>query len=621
MENVTLSFRGLEPRESTSWNYGARVEASEALEEQFTLAHRTYNQMVEVTRHALAALTDWFCEKDPEIARLGAAIERLSAQWSEAKARDARDELEQIAAERRFLRKDWYERCFAVRKDNRSEVNALIRQWVGLTKESRLYAVRTEAVKAGLYWASATAVMTAVQQAWDKQFPRLRPVAFSKRAEKTRETLVVQFTEAGGVPMSTLHSKHGGLWIEPPGDGLLTAWANGRRPARPDRYLRFRMRIGGRGREGVYVEGSVQMVRPVPEGARVMMARLVRERVATKYRHQLQLVLRLAEPLSIPTETKEPRVALDLGWYYEAGLGRRVIAYTGGDNEDAVEQIYLPPGIDEAFDRVDDMNSRRSLARDDVAITLRCCQWDDAPAPLAETLAAINKAPVAHVAQARLARLVWQWRNEHSDYRPDVLAELWSWRRWDKKLYEASAHLRRRTAGQRKKFYEHWARYFASRYTTIVVVRPALREAAVIKNEASGEHTALTARARQGRVRAALYDFLNAVATKAAETGSVVIEVSGRTTTECSACGAIMAVPEENPATRTLVCHACGVSHDREANSAVLAYRVPDDDGAVTQSLEHAQEQADRARERRERRRQAMREGRWKGKQSAGGGD
>lgn len=612
MTDFSMTFRGLEPRESTSWAYGARVDNSEPLEEQFWLAHQTYNKMVETARAGLAEIIQWFGGKDPGITRLTAEIDGLSAQWAEAKARDDREQLKVIAAERAERRKEWYERCFAVRKEYRTELTALVKQWVGATKDSRLYRVRTEAVKGGLYWATATAVMTSVQRAWDKQFPRLRPLAFSRRAEKLRESLTVQFTEPGGAAIETLHAQDTRLWIEPPTEALLSAWANNQHPGRAEKRLAFRMRVGGARRDGIYIDGTVTMHRPVPAGAHVMMARLVRERVATRYRYSLQLVLRLAEPMRVPVDQKAPRVGLDLGWYYEHGRGRRVIAYTDTGDEENVQQIYLDPSIDRAFDIIDELASRRDLARDDLALALRCCQWSDAPPALAESLTAINKLPVTHVAQSRLARLILQWRSEHPDYRPDVLTEVEAWRAWDKRLYEASANLRKKTINRRKDFYRNWAHYFATHYETIVVVRPDLRDAAIIKDPISGEHTELAARARQGRVRTALYDFLQALPTKASETGSVVIELHGHTSTQCAMCGELMTIPDDAPATRTLVCDSCGVTHDREANSAALAFRAPDDDEAMADGLGKAQEKATKARERREKRRESMRQGRWK---------
>src|SRR5438128_11605700 len=92
--------------------------------------------------------------------------------------------------------------------------------------------------------------------------------------------------------------------------------------ARRRAYGQFRFRLG-LARDDVNATGTWQYHRPLPEGAHVSSARLVRRRVADKERWSLQLVLRLPEPVRLEQVPTADLAAVHFGWM-KGPRGRRV---------------------------------------------------------------------------------------------------------------------------------------------------------------------------------------------------------------------------------------------------------------------------------------------------------
>lgn len=560
------------PRTSLVYEYGVRLSDEVAfaavIEEQARLAHDTYNEMVKVCRSVFDDIMAFAREQDPEIADLEARISKLSEEYKAAKARDDRDALRAVSTARRELRQQWREKVWAVRDANKKHVREFISRVDIMKKESEIYQIRTGAVGRGLYWATANEVMRRARQAFEKSINRLQAVRFQSWAEREQDTLVVQINDRqGGLSLEELFDgKYGALHVAP------LPPTNRRRP-RSETYTRFRIRIApspeGKGRRGgIDATGSVCWHRDLPADARITYARLVRRRTASHWRTYLQLVVNVTEPICTIEPAAERGVAgIDLNWHFDnEDQGRRIAAVS--QNGRSGELIFLDPKHGRDLESVDQLNERRSCARDEVVERLRAVNWSEVPKPLAELPAYLKRHPRAQdIAQSRLARYVWIWKRECLDWMPEVLQEAEEWRKRDKRMWEAASHRRRKANHRRDKQYQGVARKLVAENELLLIDRPDLKRTAIVKNEHSGRHNDLGATARSGRHEVALSKLEHWITTKAAETGARIVRVQGRTTWTCSACGA-QVKKAEDAAIRSWACPVCGVVHDRDINAA-----------------------------------------------------
>lgn len=132
---------------------------------------------------------------------------------------------------------------------------------IGLKKECTTYQCRVAAVVAGLGSATADAVHAQALSAWKKTIARGRAPNFVRFNERDRIGVVSRFTMAGGVPAADiLANRHASVQVTPPGE------------YRKRRYGDFLFRIGA-AKADRYVRGTIQMDRPLPEGASVATVR------------------------------------------------------------------------------------------------------------------------------------------------------------------------------------------------------------------------------------------------------------------------------------------------------------------------------------------------------------
>lgn len=569
------------PRTSLVYEYGARVEheadVAAAIERQAKLAHESYNRMVETCRAVFGEIMSFCRKQDADIAHLEQRIEELSQRFKDAKAKDDRDALRTIATERRALRQTWREKVWAVRNTHLKDIRETYLSRVDILKKSSdLYAIRSESTQIGLYWATANEVMRRVKQAFDKALNRLQPVRFQKWSERDQDTLVIQVNDrTGGLTVDEMHA--GGyptLCVRPlpPSD---------RRRSKNQCYTPFRFRVApsprGKGhRGGIDATGTVYWHRDLPPDARITYARLVRRRTASHWRTYLQFVVTLEKPIStIPLPTDRGIAGLDLNWHFDnEQIGRRIAAVSHDGRTG--DLLYLDPKHGSDLESVDELNERRSRARDQMVEILRGLDWKNSPQELSDFHDYLKRNTRSQdIAYNRLASGVWLWKSQCPEWEKPALIAAEAWRKRDKKMWEAASHRRRKANHRRDKQYQALARTLVAENTLLLIDRPSLRHTALVTNEHTGRHNVLGATSRGGRHEVALSKFEHWLTTKAAETGTQLVRVDGRTTWTCSACGAEVTKPSgEAASARTWACPNCGVVHDRDVNAACNVWQM-----------------------------------------------
>lgn len=571
-----IEVRAMSPSTSVVYQYGVRLDTNredlpEVLANQFALAHRFYNELIALSREVLGNVRAMLEEKDPDIKRLRLRQEDLYDQRRAARANDDRDTFAVLTKEVQVVNREMAQRLFEARREHKELVVPFLLDVSTTKSESRAYALRTAYVNQGLYWATAGATMRAFSTAWKKQWPRMKEPHFRRAAERDRRVLTDQMNDrSGGVTQAELHSGRYRFWVAEP------------QAAGAGKYLPFRMRVGPAGFD---LTGSIQWHRPLPAGATITEVRLVEQRIARQRKYYLQLQLRV--PALATSESRQTgRVAgLALGWYRD-GDTRRVGAINETSRSEAAEVIRLPADILTDLERVDEWASERDKARDAAVAQLRVQQLDNVPQLLAERLVDLLRLPTQHISSARVAWVVLLWRDGYPGFAPETLAVLEAWRKSDATLWERIAHTRRRALNRRRAFYLSLDAQWARRYDTLMLQDLDLARMAAIKDEATGEHNELGAKARHGRYVAALSELEAACVRAMQKSGGQVVVVNDVDTTKCSHCGETAA---ELTTAIVAKCPGCGEVLEKRTNTATLLRTYYDErDDEIAAALERA---------------------------------
>ena len=182
---------------------------------QIILARQMYNDIVAKMREIHQAMNDYTAlQAGEQAAVIISRVESLTEQFKAAKAADDEPQLKAIADQRRAAWRELSPILKAVRKDHKAEIQQQFLSKVGNGSASDTYPIRAHYIEKGLGWATATDVLDRALIAWKKRFPLGKPPEFTKGSEKTQDTLVLQFTAAGGLPFSAFQGKNKELKVE-----------------------------------------------------------------------------------------------------------------------------------------------------------------------------------------------------------------------------------------------------------------------------------------------------------------------------------------------------------------------------------------------------------------------
>lgn len=559
------------------YEYGARLDRDclEEAGEQIFKARRLYNAIVASTRAIVAELHAFTMEKaGPEAVDVQRRIDLLNAAFAAAKADDDEDDMQRIAQERRALWPQLGTLLKAARKEHKNVTQERFLHRIGKRTTCDTYKLRCAAVADGLGWATANQVLDSALLAFKKSFQRGRAPRFAKSDEITQDSLTLQFTAAGGVPATALLSgAHGELAIEPK-DGC------GRR-----KYGTFRFRLGAASAEA-NASGTWQYHRPLPEGAMVTMARLVRRRIGKDTKWAIQLVVKSPLPDTDLGAGRKPLATVHYGWAGDVD-GRRVAGVADGADPGQATILRLPLAIEAELNRAAEMQGERDSARDAIVARIKAESWPDdlllPPTPegdpemwgerqkAADALVSIRRLPAQHVAVRRLHRLC------HLLHAASALPSwLETWRKADRMLWQSATHIARSARNARKDHYRNIARDLARQYSTIAIEPIDLASAAMKVDEKTGEKTEFARKARSGRVVAALFELDSAIRWAATKHGVAVLDISGPTVSQCAMCGGPTTHDDER--SQVLHCLQCGAELDRKRNGAASAWQLVHDD-------------------------------------------
>lgn len=556
------------PADIVVYEFGARLDADSqvAANAQIQQARQLYNALVGCIRIVHTEMNAWVLDRaGPAAQALQGQLLQCEGEIASARKAGEVERLQQLSPQRLQLGTALTALLRPVRQQHRAVLRTDFFSRVGNSTGTQTYALRCQAVAAGLGWATANDVLDSALLAWKKSLALGRAPRFANGDRRDQDTLTLQFTAKGGLPVHQVLD--GGSQ-----ELHLVAPDSARRRA----YGSFRFRLG-LAQAGVDAAGTWQYHRPIPDGAHVTSARLVRRRVADRFSWSIQLVLRLVEPIHVAQASAGPLAALHFGW--TQCEGGRLVATVAQDADPArAMAIVLPSSIEDDLAQAAELQARRARARDALLSHLATLTRvkRQLPATLREELVSLARLPANQLAAPRLYRLhaalgkAGLWRDWFDD-----------WIRDDRMQWQAAVLLARRARGRRRDFYRCAALQIASHHRAVVLEPLDLRAASKAVDEASGQWAGFSRHARAGRVTVALHEFEQALRWACIRHDTPVFELKGMTTRTCAVCGALGLTEPPGLARdgrRQVLCSHCGAQHDRQANAACCAWRKTHED-------------------------------------------
>lgn len=561
---IDISAADLPPGHIVVYEFGLRLD-KECLSEvtnQIIAARRLYNDLIAEMREAVAAANAYVMDRAPPgVSSLKAEIETLTEQFGAAKASDDEPEMSRIAAERREKWKTLSTALKSVRSEHKALLQENFYSRIGKNSSCQTYRLRCAAVDAGLGWGTANAVLDAAMVAFKKSMAFGRAPRFAIGAEIDVDCLTLQFTSPGGQPAEKIiGGQNLELSMDLPGRGI------GRRC-----YAGFRFRLGA-AKAGVYAKGTWQYHRPIPDGARIGLARLVRRRTGEKFSFAIQLMMTLPSAIvdlvagaNVATGKRGRLAAVHFGWSADVE-GRRVAGVAEGADYDVARILRLPPQIESALQRSADIQASRDVQRDKIVPRIKQILVTDEESEAGREIGRLRSTAAQHISANRLHRTCRLL--SAAGPLPEWL-ELW--RKDDRRAWEATTHIARRARCARRDFYREVAIDLGRRFDVIAIEPLDLKGAALKVNNVTGEKNELGRKARSGRCVAAISELTGAIRWAAVKTGTAVLELKGETS-RCSVCGGETIASEDD--SQVLTCRNCRAILDRKRNGAASAWRI-----------------------------------------------
>jgi hypothetical protein len=553
-----------------TYEYGVRLDdgVRVAVWDQIIRARRLYNELIAAMRGIYDEMQAFTIERaGTEAAALLARIQALNEAFKAARADNDEPRMKMVAEERRGCWRELSPLLKAARKEHKTEIGERFLVRIGKSNRADTYHIRCRYADEGMGFGTANAVLDRALKAWNDSMAKGKPPMFSSGAEKRQDTLVLQFTKAGGIPAAAIMA------------GQSKELAIDAKPGKR-RYGTFAFRLGA-AKAKTYATGEIQLHRPLPEGASIPGARLVCKKVADGEEYRLQLVVN--DPAGVVAhDGRKPLLAVHFGWAAVDG-GRHIATVNDTQDPSTAQVILLPGDIEDDLDKAAAIQSARDTARD--ALKGMLGQWpmtgDEA---LDAEISAIQKLPAQYISQARLHGLIERcWREGHEN-QPDWLRE---WKALDNRRWQATVGVAQRARNRRGNFYTELAIGWCSQYQAIVIEPLSLKEAAVVVDEMTGERTEFAKKARAGRVVAAVSELAEAIRWQAIKHGTALLEENPPTVSTCSHCGSTNIMPSATDAL-SLCCQDCGAETGRKANASAVLFQSCCGDIAVRTERYHA---------------------------------
>lgn len=431
------------------------THGADRVDEQIRLAHRYRNLLVEIERGRRDAVAE-VLSSHADVAPLRAAVDATEGAMldllGQAKAYRARErkrklpeELGEALGTARATLKEARQRYRDAKRALREDAG-VVAALRGIEERATLLRKAARAT-CGVFWGTYLTIEAAV----DASRHHPAPPRFSRWTGDGAVAVQIQ----GGLAVEDATAGHDRRFAID--TRLMAIPGRGGKP-RP----RIRLRVGSEGRAPVWAEWPLVYHRPLPPAAKIMWAKVVRERVCDKDRWSLHVTL---DDVVQRERCGEGVVAVDLRWSLTT-RGLRACQWLGDD--DAGAEAMLDPRVLGQFAKAEDLRSIRDKAMNEARV--RLVGWT-----LGADLTPEWRERARFVSQwrspVRLAALALWWREHRQPSDDEAYAALEEWRKQDKHLWLWETGARRRGIARRRDQYRVLAAQLARRYGVLVIER------------------------------------------------------------------------------------------------------------------------------------------------------
>ena len=339
----------------------------------------------------------------------------------------------------------------------------------------------------------------------------------------------------------------------------------------PRLKLLIKVAGGAKSDSKVYANFDLVMHRPIPEGAQINNAKLMRKRVGDKFKYTINFSVRVPE--ANPVAASLAAIGVDIGFRRMRDGTIRAATVGGTARDFPFEEVTLPKEYIKRINHIKALQSKMDDSATKLGKAIKPLLKAGAVLPekhpryrFVKVIAAIPSNKTMSLEQAYK---LGSWLKDEPDSLPPVVEDkVLDWRDRNAKIYREMHNLRKKTLGWRKEMYRTIAARLVSHQLPIGVEDIDLSVFAEVK-DADNE---LSDKARSQRFLVSNSEFINAIRNAANREGVPFFEVSARNTSKmCSACGL---VNSELKAELEWRCPNCGVAHDRDQNTSVNIARA-----------------------------------------------
>jgi transposase len=321
----------------------------------------------------------------------------------------------------------------------------------------------------------------------------------------------------------------------------------------------------------IYAEFDVVLHRPIPKGAQINNAKLMRRRIGDRFKYTVNFSVRV--PAAAKAKEATHAIGVDIG-FRRLGNGAIRAAIIGStDKTFGFQTVKLSKRYIERVDHIEALQSGLDDSAGELGKRLKPLINAGSVLPAEHArqkmLQSVANLPSNRTMSFETAYRLAAWFKHEPDSLPaKVHIELMDW--WDRnaKRYREMHHLRKKTLGWRKEEYRILAAKLVSYGLPIGIEAIDLSEFAEVKDK----DNELSDKARSQRFLVANSELLGAIKNAAQREGVQVPTINPRNTSKtCSACDTVnKALKSELKWT----CPSCGVTHDRDENASVNIARA-----------------------------------------------
>jgi hypothetical protein len=345
-----------------------------------------------------------------------------------------------------------------------------------------------------------------------------------------------------------------------------TITPNGTRGRNPRLKLKALVKKGAKVAENIYAYFDIVYHRPIPEGAQINNAKLMRRRVGDHFKYTINFSVRV--PLAKKQKPKKHALGVDIGFRRLKDGGIRAAMIGSTDPKIEFEAIGLSKDYVKRLDHIGELASGMDKSAEKLGGELKTSLIAGSVLPVThdkyEFVKRIANLPSNRLMSFEQAYKLASWFKSEPDTLPKkAQKKIMEW--WDDHYqdYREMHHLRKKTLGWRKEEYRKLASRLVSYGLPIGIEQINLSVFAEVKirdNELSDQ-------ARSQRFMVSNSELIGAIKNAAQREGIECIEINPRNTSKtCSACGVVQ---EELKAEMEWTCSSCGAEHDRDQNATI----------------------------------------------------